>query len=57
MTNTPRQRAIKKLQECQQNREWESAHEDADDVLCELLSDLGFEDIVAEWQKVGKWYA
>lgn len=35
----------------------EAAHGEADDVLCELLTVLGYKDIVAEWQLVQKWYA
>lgn len=35
----------------------EAAHQDADDVLCDLLTALGFADVVEEWRKVPKWYA
>lgn len=33
-----------------------SAHVRADEVLCKLLVALGFEAVVAEWEKVEKWY-
>lgn len=52
-----KEQAIEKLKELQKNGDYESAHGDADEVLCELLKALGYEDVVAEWDKVGKWYA
>ena len=35
----------------------ESAHADADDVLCDLLKALGYNRVVEEYDKVKKWYA
>lgn len=35
----------------------EIAHVNADKVLCELLTSLGFSDVVEEFKKVPKWYA
>jgi len=32
-------------------------HSMADDILCGLLNKLGYEEIVAEYQKIYKWYA
>lgn len=49
--------AIEMLKACQTNGDIECAHCDADEVLCELLNSLGFGDVVAEWEKVDKWYA
>jgi hypothetical protein len=49
--------AIRQLQECQNNRDIEAAHGDADDILCSLLKSLGFDDVVAEYEKVNKWFA
>lgn len=49
--------ALKKLKESQDNGDTELAHGDADDVLCELLESLGYEDVVAEYKRVDKWYA
>lgn len=49
--------ALAKLMECQKNNDTERAHEDADDVLCEFLNDLGYGDVVAEYQKVHKWFS
>lgn len=49
--------AIRKLREEQASGDIEIAHSNADDILCNLLSALGFEDVVAEYAKVRKWYA
>jgi len=49
--------AIETLQMLQQSHDTELAHIDADDVLCELLKSLGYEDVVSEYQKVDKWFA
>lgn len=35
----------------------ESAHSEADDILCKLLLALGYHDVVEAWGKVRKWYA
>ena len=52
-----REQAIAILKECQGNTDTEYAHAKADDVLVDLLSSLGYHDVVAEWSKVDKWYA
>jgi len=52
-----RAEAIQKLKEIQTSNDTEVAHGAADDVLCTLLADLGYADVVAEWYKVYKWYA
>ncbi len=35
----------------------EIAHSDADDILCELLVSLGYQQTVDEWDAVEKCYA
>ena len=35
----------------------ETGHRVADGVLCELLIELGFEEVVAQYRKIPKWYA
>ena len=35
----------------------ESGHIMADEALCDLLTGLGFEDVVAKFQAISKWYA
>lgn len=52
-----RDEAIVKLKHLQGEGDTESAHTDADDILCELLCSLGYEDVAKEYGKVGKWYA
>lgn len=32
-------------------------HVNADKTLCELLDDLGYNEITAEFNKIDKWYA
>jgi len=51
-----KEQAITKLRECQRIGDEEEAHGDADGVLCDLLTSLGYEEVVAEWLKVRKWY-
>ena len=52
-----REKAIDVLQMIQRSHDTEMAHIDADDVLCELLKSLGYEDVVSEYQKINKWFA
>jgi hypothetical protein len=52
-----RDEAIAKLKEAAKSVDTERAHVVADDVLCDLLTALGYEDVVAAWGKVDKWYA
>jgi len=52
-----KEEALVKLVECQENDDTEMAHSDADDVLCALLDELGYGDVVAEYHKVSKWFA
>ena len=48
--------AIQKLKQCRQSRDAEAAHIAADQVLCDLLSELGYADVVQEWDNVDKYY-
>lgn len=52
-----REDALKKLRELRDNTDQEMAHVYADDVLCDLLKSLGYEDIVDEYENIDKWYA
>ena len=49
--------AIKALQEQQHNDDTEFAHILADAALCKLLIALGYPEVVAEWEKVERWYS
>ena len=35
----------------------ESPHIEADQILCDALSDLGYTDVVEAYEAIGKWYA
>lgn len=45
------------LKEQQDSHDTEIAHSRADDILCDILTELGYNDIVEEYHKIGKWYA
>lgn len=52
-----KQRAIEQLKVWQGERDLETAHVEADGILCGLLIDLGMKEVVEEYEKVSKWYA
>lgn len=53
-----RDEAIKELKECQgTGGDIETQHRRADIVLTEFLINLGYQDVVDEWEKVEKWYS
>jgi hypothetical protein len=49
-----RGRALLILKRCQLLEDKEQAHRKADDVLCQLLDLLGYNDVTDEWEKVQK---
>ena len=51
-----RKEAIDQLREIQEIGDLKVAHRLADDILGRLLQSLGYADVVAEYNKVGKWY-
>ena len=51
-----REQALKELAECDK-LDTECAHLNADEVLCQLLRSLGYDDVVDAWDKLDKWYA
>lgn len=52
-----REKAIEELKALQTSDDSEKAHSQADTILYDLLTALGFADVVAEFDKVGKWYS
>lgn len=48
---------VKLMQEQTKNDDIEEAHCAADDLLCHLLEDLGFKDVVDIYDAIDKWYA
>ena len=51
-----KEEAIKKLEEWADSGDIEMAHCEAEDILCDLLIQLGYEDVVQAYHKVHKWY-
>jgi hypothetical protein len=51
-----REDALERLKEIKSNSDTEIAHQDADDVLCDLLSELGYGDVVEKYYEIEKWY-
>lgn len=52
-----REIALAKLKALLGSGDVEIAHGVADQVLCDLLTSLGYGDVVAAWDDVEKWYA
>lgn len=52
-----KEEAIELLRDHAKDPKPEDAHYDADMVLCNLLTELGYADVVDEWHKIEKWYA
>lgn len=52
-----RQEYIIRLKALRGDDDTESAHVRADDLLCMLLINLGYDDVVAEYVAIEKWYA
>lgn len=48
---------IKRLRVLQTNPDKEEVHVNADKILCEILLQLGYSDVVSEYEKIDKWYA
>ena len=46
------------MQDEVENDDFEVAHTNADNILCEILDSIGgFENILEAYESVGKWYA
>jgi hypothetical protein len=45
------------LKELENHLFTEQSHQIADELLCELLTELGFSDIVSLFEDLDKWYA
>lgn len=56
-TSMIREQAIANLQDLINSGDTEIAHSNADDILCQLLISLGYQDVVDAWNKIDKWYA
>lgn len=49
--------AVAQLQTLQYNPDTESVHAEADQILCDLLEQLGCKEVVTAYKEVPKWYA
>lgn len=49
--------AIEKMKKCVNNGDTECGHIEADDILCDVLTQLGYKELVDLYEKVKKWYA
>ncbi len=52
-----REEALKRLDALAESGDTEAAHSEADDILCDLLKELGYGAVVAAWEQIDKWYA
>lgn len=59
MKKITKKQALEQMQEYVQlsKGDTEGVHGDADDLLCEILKQLGWNKVVEEYEKVEKWYA
>ena len=59
MNQKLRDEAVKRMRELRikAGGDIEEAHRDADDVLMQLLRDLGYGDVAIEFEVIPKWYA
>lgn len=49
--------AVKRMKAEIANGDFEAAHSNADEILCEVLEELGYTLLVKCYKNVGKWYA
>lgn len=59
MDSKLQEKYLKQLEEIQakHNGESEPTHFEADALLCDLLTELGFDKLVEKYNKIHKWYA
>ena len=56
MTEEDIQEYVDRLKECKEY-DAESGHMEADKILIDFISNLGYESIVEAWNEVEKWYS
>jgi len=49
--------ALEQMRALEDSRDLEGSHIEADDILCDLLDQLGFNEVVEAFKKLPKWYA
>ena len=55
MDEKKRQEYLEKLKVLQESVDYEKAHSDADDLLCEVLKEIGYSDIAEAYEEIFKW--
>jgi len=48
---------LSRMKALAKDSDWEAAHSDADDILCEVLRALGYTDLIDYYDKIDKCYA
>ena len=48
---------LKRMQDLELTGDPEAAHGQADNILCDVLTDLGLPELVEAFNKIEKWYA
>ena len=57
MTKSREEDFIAKLKFLQCSLDTEKAHIEADAILCEFLNELGYQNLVNEYNEIDKWFA
>lgn len=59
MSKTSYDDMLSEMRECVElsKEDEETAHEKGDEILCQLLREVGYDEIVDEWELIRKWYA
>ena len=47
---------VEKMEKCEDTEDTEISHMNADDLLCELLTKLGYHEVVFKFEEVRKGY-
>jgi hypothetical protein len=55
--NEKLENAKARLVEIQKKHDTEKNHIEADNVLCDLLRELGYDEVVNEYREIEKWFA
>ena len=51
------EQAIAALRKLKESTDAEEAHIEADDILCEVLSHLGYDEVVDAYNDIEQWYS
>lgn len=48
---------LSEMKPLEDSNDQELAHGEADDLLCKMLEDLGYQSVVDSYRRVPKWYS